>query len=206
MLYDRYIALCKNAGLSPTAAAIKAGINKGTISVWKRKWEQGIDVDPDKSTIDKLRVFFNVNSAYLLGMTDNPTPSEHLLDITAEENGLYEAVALSKNTELAQKNTAAPKDDGITDYIDLASRRIKCAHPLSILAAQYSVPAFLMQQLIGCDFNRAEGLILGRYQPTPDELLRAAEGFGIPYEDLEQGWIPLSANPEVLARFTSGRV
>lgn len=106
----------------------------------------------------------------------------------------------------AQKNTAAPKDDGITDYIDLASRRIRCAHPLSILAAQYSVPAFLMQQLIGCDFNRAEGLILGRYQPTTDELLRAAEGFSIPYDDLEQGWIPLSANPEVLARFTGGKV
>ena len=62
MFYDVYMQLCKNKNLSPS------GINKGTVSVWKKKWEKGIDVDPDKTTIDKLCSFFDVQETDLRGL------------------------------------------------------------------------------------------------------------------------------------------
>lgn len=68
MFYDVYMQLCKNKNLSPSAAAIQSGINKGTVSVWKKKWEKGIDVDPDQTTIDKLCSFFNVQETDLRGL------------------------------------------------------------------------------------------------------------------------------------------
>lgn len=68
MFYDVYMQLCKNKNLSPSAAAIQSGINKGTVSVWKKKWEKGIDVDPDKTTIDKLCSFFDVQETDLRGL------------------------------------------------------------------------------------------------------------------------------------------
>ena len=68
MFYDVYMQLCKNKNLSPSADAIQSGINKGTVSVWKKKWEKGIDVDPDKTTIDKLCSFFDVQETDLRGL------------------------------------------------------------------------------------------------------------------------------------------
>lgn len=65
MFYDVYLQLCMKKNLSPSAAAIQAGINKGTVSVWKKKWEKRIDVDPDKATIDKLCAFFGVQESEL---------------------------------------------------------------------------------------------------------------------------------------------
>lgn len=71
MFYDRYVLLCKDAGVSTSAAAVQAGINKGTVSVWKKKREQGIDVDPDRATIEKLCAFFNISEVELRGVSDH---------------------------------------------------------------------------------------------------------------------------------------
>lgn len=70
VFYDVYLMLCKEKNLSPSAAAIQAGINKGTVSVWKKKREKNVDVDPDKSTIDKLSSFFGVTEAKLRELTE----------------------------------------------------------------------------------------------------------------------------------------
>lgn len=70
MFYDGYLMLCREKGLTPSAAAVKAGLNKGTVSVWKKKWEQKIDVDPDKATIEKLSSFFGITEAKLRELTE----------------------------------------------------------------------------------------------------------------------------------------
>ena len=62
--------LCREKGLTPSAAAVKAGLNKGTVSVWKKKWEQKIDVDPDKATIEKLSSFFGITETKLRELTE----------------------------------------------------------------------------------------------------------------------------------------
>lgn len=67
MFYQRYIDLCNAKGESPSSAAEKAGFNKGTVSVWKKKFEQGIDVDPDQSVINKICSYFNVSESSIRG-------------------------------------------------------------------------------------------------------------------------------------------
>ena len=78
MFYERFVALCKKHGMSPSGAATRAGFNKGTVSVWKKKFEAGMDVRPDKDVIDKICSFFKCSEAWLLGIEDDakkPTPN-----------------------------------------------------------------------------------------------------------------------------------
>lgn len=72
MFYDGYLMLCRKKGIAPSAAAVQAGLNKGTVSVWKKKREKGIDVDPDKATIEKLSFFFDVTEANIRELAKLP--------------------------------------------------------------------------------------------------------------------------------------
>lgn len=77
MFYERYLSLCKKKRLSPSAAATQAGFNRGTVSVWKKKFESGFDVRPEKDVIEKICSFFGCSEMWLLGIEakkDTPTP------------------------------------------------------------------------------------------------------------------------------------
>ena len=77
MFYERYLSLCKGKGVTPSGAATQAGFNKGTVSVWKKKYEAGVDVRPEKDVIDKICAFFGCDEPWLLGMDGHekkPTP------------------------------------------------------------------------------------------------------------------------------------
>lgn len=73
MFYERYLELCRKVGLKPTTAATKAGLNRGTVSVWKKKYEAGLDVTPDQETIDKICAFFGCSEQWLRGMEKAPS-------------------------------------------------------------------------------------------------------------------------------------
>lgn len=77
MFYERFLALCKGKGLAPSTAATQAGFNKGTVSVWKKKHAEGIDIRPEKAVVDKICEFFNCSEMWLLGIEEQknkPTP------------------------------------------------------------------------------------------------------------------------------------
>ena len=74
MFYERYVSLCTREQLSPSAAAGKAGFNKGTVSVWKKKYESGQDVVPEQEVIDKICAFFCCSESWLRGIEKAPTP------------------------------------------------------------------------------------------------------------------------------------
>ncbi len=77
MFYERYLALCKNKRISPSAAATQAGFNRGTVSSWKKKYEVGADVRPEKDVIEKICAFFGCSEMFLLGIDEQqkkPTP------------------------------------------------------------------------------------------------------------------------------------
>lgn len=74
MFYERYVSLCTREQLSPSAAAGKAGFNKGTVSVWKKKYEAGQDVVPEQEVIDKICAFFGCSESWLRGIEKAPTP------------------------------------------------------------------------------------------------------------------------------------
>lgn len=62
MFYDKYCELCKRRGISPSAAAIEMGINKGTVSIWKSK-----GTTPQTAILGKIADYFGVSVDYLLG-------------------------------------------------------------------------------------------------------------------------------------------
>lgn len=79
MFYGKYRELCALKGVSPSTAAVRAGISKSTVSVWKSKFDQGIDVDPDQQTIDKICAYFEISEAELRGFGDEGIKKEPIL-------------------------------------------------------------------------------------------------------------------------------
>lgn len=72
MFYDKYCELCKQRGISPSAAAIEMGINKGTVSIWKSK-----GTTPQTAILGKIADYFGVSVDYLLGNEPKEkTPAE----------------------------------------------------------------------------------------------------------------------------------
>lgn len=70
MFYDKFVYLCKQKGVSPSRAAIDAGISKSLVTKWKTNNIQ----DPSAEVARKLAVYFNISVAELLG-EDNKTPT-----------------------------------------------------------------------------------------------------------------------------------
>ncbi len=66
MFYDRYVMLCSRKGVSPSRAAIDAGLNKSSVT----KWKNDPDARPTGAVIEKLTRYFGVSVAELLGEGD----------------------------------------------------------------------------------------------------------------------------------------
>lgn len=71
MFYERYVALCTKKGLTPSGAATQAMFNRGNVSIWKKKYEAGIDSRPGKDIIEKICNFFECSESWLLGLDEN---------------------------------------------------------------------------------------------------------------------------------------
>lgn len=71
MFYARYVELCANKNVSPSKVALECSFNKGSVSVWKKKYEKGEDVKPTPEILVKIAEYFNVSVGYLLGVEDN---------------------------------------------------------------------------------------------------------------------------------------
>jgi transcriptional regulator with XRE-family HTH domain len=77
MFYERFLKLCERKEISPSAAATQAGFDKGLVSVWKKKYEAGVDSRPGKAVTAKICRFFDCSELWLLGLEEEqkkPTP------------------------------------------------------------------------------------------------------------------------------------
>ena len=109
MFYERYLKLCEGKPqngkkLSPSAAAELCGFNRGTVSVWKQKYEAGQDVQPKDEITDKICTFFGCSKTWLLGIEETkkaPTPEgERVYTAEAREaiEALYDAIEAGEIT------------------------------------------------------------------------------------------------------------
>lgn len=73
MFYDKFVYLCKQKGVSPTRAAIDAGISKSLVTKWKVSQVQV----PSPDVLKKLSVYFNVPVSALLGEETEKAPTEN---------------------------------------------------------------------------------------------------------------------------------
>lgn len=68
MFYERYVKLCMSRKIAPSTAATKAGFNRGTVSVWKKKYDAGLDVVPEQEIINKICDYFGCTEQWLRGI------------------------------------------------------------------------------------------------------------------------------------------
>lgn len=119
---------------------------------------------------------------------------EHVLKAIADELLVDEEYLRDK-----KENSPSPKAETERSYVDVATKRIWSPAPVSILVAQYNVPAAVLADIAACSIREAEQLALGTTFGTDDQLSRVAAVFAVALDDLTRGWVPLYANPAVLA-------
>ena len=95
MFYDKYAQLCKRRGVSPSAAAVEAGVSKSLVTKWKTN---KVDV-PSPDVLKKLSAYFCVPVSELL--EENDVKKEQ----PTEYDGLSE-----KRKELMQFALSVPED------------------------------------------------------------------------------------------------
>lgn len=120
--------------------------------------------------------------------------ADHFGITLAELDGDELPALPEKGTEKAP----APKEDE-RPIFDETNMRVRSAHPVSVLAAKYDVPSAVMQQILGCDIDTANNIMLGIADPTDAQLQRIAATFCVSYSDLIKGWVAVRANQNVVA-------
>lgn len=72
MFYDRFVYLCSRKGVSPSRAAIDAGISKSLVS----KWKSSNAKDPSPDVLRKLSAYFCMPVSELLGEETEKAPTK----------------------------------------------------------------------------------------------------------------------------------
>ena len=73
MFYNRYVALCAKKGVSPSRAAIEAGISKSLVS----KWKSNESKEPSPEVVRKLAEYFGISAFEVLeDAPQKETPAE----------------------------------------------------------------------------------------------------------------------------------
>lgn len=75
--YERYCALCRSRGVSPSRAAVDAGLSKSAVSKWKRE----PDATPSGTVLNKLSTYFGIPAGDLLAEKKplSPDPGDEAL-------------------------------------------------------------------------------------------------------------------------------
>lgn len=110
MFYDNFIKLCNSIGKSPSAVAKDIGIEKSTVTRWKK------GANPTDATIEKVASYFGVTAATVLGMT----PLGALPGILAAGAAISVAKCAEKRKELPSE--VRPLDLGTFHRIPILGR------------------------------------------------------------------------------------
>lgn len=72
VFYDRFVQICADRGVSPSRAAIEAGLSKSTVT----KWKTTPDAKPTGAALKKLSDYFGISIAELLDEDTEKAPTE----------------------------------------------------------------------------------------------------------------------------------
>ena len=81
MFYDKFMYLCNKKMVTPSRAAIEAGISKSLVT----KWKTNKTTTPSPDILQKLSAYFNVSVGYLLGENEEKEKSPDQLELTEGE-------------------------------------------------------------------------------------------------------------------------
>jgi transcriptional regulator with XRE-family HTH domain len=89
VFYDKYAQLCKQRGVSMSAAAVEAGLSKSLVTKWK---VNKVDV-PSPDVLKKLSVYFGMPVSELLGEEEKEKPTAPKDDgLSVDMNELIERI------------------------------------------------------------------------------------------------------------------
>ena len=71
MFYDKFVKICSARGISPSRAAIEAGLSKSTVT----KWKTTPDAEPTGGALRKLSEYFGITISELLSGEIKNTPT-----------------------------------------------------------------------------------------------------------------------------------
>ena len=94
MFYDKYAHICKQRGISMSAAALEAGLSKSLVTKWK---VNKVEV-PSPDVLKKLSAYFGIPVSELLGEEEKEKP-------TVQDDGLSE-----KRKALIEVAKSVPED------------------------------------------------------------------------------------------------
>ena len=72
VFYDKFVQICKSRGITPSRAAIEAGLSKSTVT----KWKTTPDAEPTGAAIKKITEYFGITIAELMGENEK-APTEN---------------------------------------------------------------------------------------------------------------------------------
>lgn len=72
MFYDIYRQLCEQAGVTPSKAALDMGINKATVTYWKKSGSS-----PSPEVLQKVAQYFNTSADALLELPSQPVVTDN---------------------------------------------------------------------------------------------------------------------------------
>lgn len=98
MFFDVYKKLCEEHNVTCSRAAQEMGINKGTVSVWKKK-----GTSPQAAQLQKIAEYFGVSADYLLSMDKKENPTS----VAADEVDKLDKEALDIMRQLPPEKRAA---------------------------------------------------------------------------------------------------
>lgn len=81
MFYDKFLQLCAQRGISPSKAAVEAGISKSLVTKWRTNQVQV----PSAEVLQKLSRYFSISVSDLLGETKQ-APNETVERPVSEED------------------------------------------------------------------------------------------------------------------------
>ena len=104
MFYDKYAQICKQKGISKSAAAVEAGVSKSLVTKWKKNKVE----TPSPEVLEKLSAYFNIPISELLGedemsiKKEQPTEYDGLSDELVELIGVLKELPKDKILALLQ--------------------------------------------------------------------------------------------------------
>ena len=72
MFYDYFVLLCNQKGVSPSRAAVDAGISKSLVTKWKTNGTQ----IPSPEVLGKLSKYFDISVSQLIGEAELPAEKD----------------------------------------------------------------------------------------------------------------------------------
>ena len=88
MFYDKFVKICNARGISPSRAAIEAGLSKSTVT----KWKTTPSAEPTGSALRKLSEYFEISISELLAGETKKSPtvsSERKINLQDVDVGFY---------------------------------------------------------------------------------------------------------------------